>query len=128
MHKPQTFRVVSHCKCIQEKRTLDCDVARFSIQEHSLCKKLTFECQCIKLESIDFLKEDEDFGSDVMEQEDQLGVTALVVKSNSANDAIINLFILQHINQEINDVEVIMLGVSVVDKVQIHFQKKNCFQ
>jgi len=63
-----------------------------------------------------------------MEQEDQLGVMALVVKSNSANDAIINLFILQHTNQEINDVEVIMLGVSVVDKVQIHFQKKNCFQ
>jgi hypothetical protein len=77
---------------------------------------------------VGFPKEDEDFGSDVMEQEDQLGVTALVVKSNSANDAIINLFTLQHINQEINDVEVIMLGVSVVDKVQIHFQKKNCFQ
>ncbi len=42
----------------------------------------------------------------MIEQEDQPGVTPLPMKSNFVNDAIINMFILQHTNQEINDVEV----------------------
>jgi hypothetical protein len=44
---------------------------------------------------VGFLKEDEDFASD-MKQEDQSRVTPLLAKSNYANDAIINMFILQH--------------------------------
>jgi hypothetical protein len=43
---------------------------------------------------IGFMEEDEDFGSDVLEQEDQLGVTPLPVKSNFINEVIINLFTL----------------------------------
>jgi hypothetical protein len=45
-----------------------------------------------------------------MEQEDQLGVTPLPTKSNYVNEVIINLFTLQHIDQEINDVEVHHVG------------------
>ncbi len=55
---------------------------------------------------IGFSKEDEDFGSDVLEQEDQLGVTPLSTKSCFNNNVIINLYTLQHTNQEINDAEV----------------------
>jgi hypothetical protein len=55
---------------------------------------------------VGFPKEDEDFGSDVLEQEGQPGVTQLFTKDRYANDVIINLFTLQHTDQEINDVEV----------------------
>ncbi len=55
---------------------------------------------------VGFLEEDEDFGSDVLKQENQPGVTPLLAKCNFANEVIINLFILQHTKQEINDVEV----------------------
>jgi hypothetical protein len=54
---------------------------------------------------VDFLKKDEDFECDAMEQEDKPGVTPSPIKNDSTNEAIINLFILQHIDQEINDVE-----------------------
>jgi hypothetical protein len=72
--------------------------------------------------------EDEDFGSDVMEQEDQLGVTPLPAKSNYANEVIINLFTLQNTDKKKMMLKCIMLGMNVVDKVEIHFQKKNCLQ
>ncbi len=42
----------------------------------------------------------------VLEQEDQLGVTPLSTKSCFNNNVIINLYTLQHTNQEINDAEV----------------------
>jgi hypothetical protein len=45
---------------------------------------------------VSFPEEDEDFGSDVLKQEDQLGITPLPTRSNVANEAIINLFTLQH--------------------------------
>jgi hypothetical protein len=45
---------------------------------------------------VGFLEEDEDFGSDVLEQEDQPIVTPLPVKNNSANEVIINLYFATH--------------------------------
>ncbi len=59
---------------------------------------------------VGFLKEDEGFGSDVMEWEDQPRVPPLPMKSSYVNDVIINMFTLQHIDQEINDVEVHHVG------------------
>jgi hypothetical protein len=56
------------------------------------------------------LKEYENFGSDVLEQENQLGVTPLPARSNPTNEAIINLFTLQHIEQEVNDAKVHHVG------------------
>jgi hypothetical protein len=44
-----------------------------------------------------FLEEDGDFGSDVLEQEEQPGITPLSMRSNATNEASINLFILEHI-------------------------------
>jgi hypothetical protein len=46
---------------------------------------------------IGFLEEDEDFGSDVMEQEEQLGITPSPTRSNVANEVSINLLTLQHV-------------------------------
>ncbi len=54
---------------------------------------------------VGFLKEDEDFGSDVMEHEEKLGITPSPTRSNVSNEATINLFTLQHIEQKINDAE-----------------------
>jgi hypothetical protein len=54
---------------------------------------------------IGFSEEDEDFGSDVMEQEEQLGITPTPTRSNATNEVNINLFTLQHIGQVIDDVE-----------------------
>jgi hypothetical protein len=59
---------------------------------------------------VNFLEEDEDFGSDVLKHEDQLGITPLPTRSNVANEAIINLFTLQHTEQEVNDAEVHHVG------------------
>jgi hypothetical protein len=59
---------------------------------------------------VSFPEEDEDFGSDVLKQEDQLGITPLPTRSNVANEAIINLFTSQHTEQEVNDVEVHHVG------------------
>ncbi len=54
---------------------------------------------------VNFPKDDEDFGSDVMEQEEQLGITPSTVKNNAANEVSINLFTLQHTRQVIDDAE-----------------------
>jgi hypothetical protein len=54
---------------------------------------------------VGLLEEDEDFGSDVMEQEEQIGITPSPTRSNAANEVIINLFTLQHTGQAINDVK-----------------------
>jgi hypothetical protein len=54
---------------------------------------------------IGFLEEDEDFGSNVMEHEEQLGITPSPTRSNATNEVSINLFTLQHIRQAVNDVE-----------------------
>jgi hypothetical protein len=43
-----------------------------------------------------FLEDDEDFGSDVIEQEEQLGITPAPARSNATNEVNINLFTLQH--------------------------------
>jgi hypothetical protein len=40
---------------------------------------------------VGFLEEDEDFGSDVLEQEDQPGITALPMKSNATNETMSQL-------------------------------------
>ncbi len=45
---------------------------------------------------VGFPKEDEDFGSDVMEQKQQLGITPTFARSIATNEVNINLFILQH--------------------------------
>ncbi len=77
---------------------------QFKIIHHARNQHLNVDA--LSQNPIDFLEEDEDFGSDLVEREDQLGVTPLPMKSNFANKIIINLFTLQHIDQEINDVEV----------------------
>jgi hypothetical protein len=51
---------------------------------------------------IGFPEEDEDFGSDVLEHEKQLGITPLHAGSNATNEANINLSTLQHIEQKVN--------------------------
>jgi len=43
---------------------------------------------------VDFPEEDEDFGCDVMEQEDKPRVTPSPIESDYANEVVINLFIL----------------------------------
>ncbi len=52
---------------------------------------------------IGFPKEDEDFGSDMMEQEEQLGITPSPTRSNVANEVNINLFTSQRTRQAIDD-------------------------
>jgi hypothetical protein len=52
-----------------------------------------------------FPEEDEDFGSDVMEHEEQLEITLTLARSNATNEVNINLFTLQHIRQVVDDVE-----------------------
>jgi hypothetical protein len=54
---------------------------------------------------IDFLKEDEDFGCDVMEQKDQPKDAPSPTKIDSTNEVFMNVFTLQHINQKTNDDE-----------------------
>ncbi len=54
---------------------------------------------------VGFPEEDEDFGSDVMEQEEQLGITPSPARSNVANEVSINLFTLQCTGQVVDDVE-----------------------
>ncbi len=54
---------------------------------------------------VGFLKEDEDFGSDVMEQEKQLGITPALARGNATNEVNINMFTLQHTRQVVDDVE-----------------------
>jgi len=51
------------------------------------------------------LEEDEDFGSDVMEQEKKLGITLASARSNASNEVSINLFTLQPTRQAKSDVE-----------------------
>ncbi len=52
---------------------------------------------------VGFPEEDEDFGSDVMEHEEQLGITLALVRSNATNEVSINLFTLQHTKQIVDD-------------------------
>jgi hypothetical protein len=59
---------------------------------------------------VDFPKEDEDFGCNVMEQEDKPRVTPSPIESDFANEVVINLFILQHIDQETNDAKAHLVG------------------
>ncbi len=54
---------------------------------------------------VGFLEDNEDFGSDVIEQEEQLGITLTPTRSNATNEVNINLFPLQHIRQVVNDTE-----------------------
>jgi len=76
---------------------------QFKIIHHAGSKHLNVDA--LSQNSIGFPKEDEDFGSDVMEQEDYPGITPLLTKSNVTNEANINLFTLQHTEQEVNDAE-----------------------
>jgi len=89
---------------------LDHNVVGFSIQDHSSCKKLTFESWCIESKSYWLSKRGWRFWMWCDEQEDQPRVTPLPKKSNYAAKAIINLFTLQHIDQEINDVKLHHVG------------------
>jgi hypothetical protein len=70
---------------------------------------------------VGFLEQDEDFGSDVLEQEEQPGITPLPARNNVANEGSIDLFTLQHTKQEVNDAKEHHAGRNVVDKVHIHF-------
>jgi hypothetical protein len=54
---------------------------------------------------IGFPEKDENFGSDVMEQEEQLGITTTPARSNVTNEVSVNLFTLQHIGQAVDDAE-----------------------
>jgi hypothetical protein len=53
------------------------------------------------------LEDDQDFGSDVIKHEEQLGITPKPARSNATNEVNINLFTLQHmyIGQAVNDTE-----------------------
>jgi len=44
---------------------------------------------------VGFPKKDENFGSDVMEHEEQLGITTVFARSNATNEVNINMFTLQ---------------------------------
>jgi hypothetical protein len=59
---------------------------------------------------VGFPEEDDNFGSDVMEQEEQIGITPSPAKSNAANEVNINLFTLQHTQQGVNDAEKHQVG------------------
>jgi hypothetical protein len=54
---------------------------------------------------INLSKEDEDFGCNVMEQEDKLGDTSLPLDSDCTNEVVVNLFILYFINLEATDIK-----------------------
>jgi hypothetical protein len=54
---------------------------------------------------VGFLEEDEDFGSDVMEQEEKLGIALASTRSNATNEVSINLFTLQPAGQVGKDIE-----------------------
>ncbi len=54
---------------------------------------------------VGFPEEDEDFGNDVMEQEEQLGITPTPARNNVTNEVRINLFTLQHTRQVVDDIE-----------------------
>jgi hypothetical protein len=76
---------------------------QFKIIHHAGSRHLNVDALSRNL--VGFLEEDEDFGSDVLEQEEQPGITPLPTRNNATNEASINLFILQHSEQEVNDVE-----------------------
>jgi hypothetical protein len=75
---------------------------QFKIIHHARSQHLNIDA--LNRNHVDFPKKDEDFGCNVMEQ-DKSGVTPSPIKSDFANEAVNNLFILQHIDQETNDVE-----------------------
>ncbi len=52
-----------------------------------------------------FLEEDEGFRSEVMEHEEQLGITIVYARSNATNEVSINLFTLQLTRQAEDDAE-----------------------
>jgi hypothetical protein len=54
---------------------------------------------------VDSPKEDEDFGSDVMEHEEKLGIALASTRSNATNEVNINLFTLQPAGQAEEDIE-----------------------
>ncbi len=73
---------------------------QFKIIHHAGSKHLNVDA--ISWNPTGFPKEDEVFGSDVLEHEKQLGITPLPARNNVTNDVNINLFALQHIEQKVN--------------------------
>ncbi len=73
---------------------LDHNVTRFSIQDSHHVGSRHLNVNALSRNPVSFLEKDEHFGSDVMEQEDQPGVTPIFTKSNFVNEVIINLFTL----------------------------------
>jgi hypothetical protein len=69
---------------------------------------------------VGFPEEDEDFGSDVTEQEEQLGITPAPARSNATNEVSINLFTLQHIGQAVQHIG------QAVDDVEEHHTISEC--
>jgi hypothetical protein len=67
---------------------------QFKIIHRAGSKHLNVDALCRNL--VCFLEDDEDFGSDVTEQEVQLGITPALVRSIATNEVNINLFTLQH--------------------------------
>jgi hypothetical protein len=76
---------------------------QFKIIHHAGSRHLNVDALSWNL--VGFPKEDEDFGSDVLEQEEQPGITPLPARNNVANEASINLLTLQHSEQKVNDAE-----------------------
>jgi hypothetical protein len=76
---------------------------QLKIIHHARSKHLNVDA--LSRNPVGFLEKDEDFGNDVLEHEDQLGIRPLPTKNNATNEANINMFTLQHIEQEVNDVE-----------------------
>ncbi len=54
---------------------------------------------------VGFLEKNENFGSDVMEQEEKLGITPASTRRNATNEVSINMFTLQPAGQAKDDVE-----------------------
>jgi hypothetical protein len=68
-------------------------------------RNIHLNVEALSQNCIGFPEEDEDFGSDALEQEEQPGITPLLARNNAANETSMNLFTLQHTEQEVNDVE-----------------------
>jgi hypothetical protein len=83
---------------------LDCNATRFLVQDYPPNKKQTL-VDALSLNPLGSPKEDEDFRSDVMEQEEKLGIAPASARSNATNEVSINLFTLQPTGQVEDDVE-----------------------
>ncbi len=59
----------------------------------------------LNMNPINLSKEDEDFGCDVMEQEDKFKDTSLPLNRNCTNGVVVNLFTLQFINLEATNIQ-----------------------